>query len=149
MRTPMQTGILIGAVAGLLAAGIYWAMQIPELNGLLILIEIALATGAGVAAAVIHVYNPAIRVAAPTPAPVLPGTPTLPTAPPAPPSDRSQRLRAAATAGGLAGLGWGLAGMAKVVLQITDPAFSTQLAGSRDSARASTCSAQTVMDCRG
>jgi hypothetical protein len=36
-------------------------------------------------------------------------------------------VRAAATAGGLAGLGWGLAGMAKVVIQITDPALSGQL----------------------
>jgi hypothetical protein len=127
MRTPTQTGILVGAVAGLLAAGIYWAMQTPALNGLLILIEILLASGAGVAAALIHIYNPTIGTAAPAPAPAPLGAPTLPTAPPAPPSDRSQRLRAAATAGGLAGLGWGLAGMVKVVLQITDPAFSAQL----------------------
>jgi hypothetical protein len=127
MRTPTQTGILVGAVAGLLAAGIYWAMQTPALNGLLILIEILLATGAGVAAAMLHVYNPTWGMAAPAPAPTALGAPTLPTAPPVAASDRSQRLRAAATAGGLAGLGWGLAGMAKVVIQITDPAFTTQL----------------------
>lgn len=127
MRTPTQTGILIGAVAGLLAAVLYWAMQIPDLNGLLILIEVLIATGAGVVAALIHVYNPALRAPAVAPAPAPLGAPALPQAATTPPSARSQRVRAAATAGGLAGLGWGLAGMAKVVIQITDPAFSTQL----------------------
>jgi hypothetical protein len=127
MRTPTQTGILVGAVAGLLAAGIYWAMQIPELNGILILIEILIAAGAGAVAAWMHVYNPAVGAPAPAPAPAVLGAPAGAAAPVAPPSDRSQRVRAAATAGGLAGLGWGLAGMAKVVIQITDPALSGQL----------------------
>jgi hypothetical protein len=127
MRTPTQTGIIIGAGAGLLAAVLYWVMQTPELNGLLILLEILIATGAGVVAAMIHVYNPTIGRAAPAPAAAPLGAPSLPTAPPTPPSARSQRLRAAATAGGLAGLGWGLAGMAKVTMQITDPSFTAQL----------------------
>lgn len=127
MRTATQTGILVGAVAGLLAAGIYWAMQIPALNGLLILLEILIAATAGGVAALRHVYNPALRAPAPAPTPVVGGVPGPPAGPPAPPSERSQRVRAAATAGGFAGLGWGLAGMAKVVLEITDPAFATQL----------------------
>lgn len=125
MRTPTQTGILVGAGAGVLAAGIYWAMQLPALNGLLILLEILIAATAGGVAALIHVYNPALP--APAPAPVVGGVPGPPAVPPAPPSARGQRVRAAATAGGFAGLGWGLAGMAKVVLEITDPAFATQL----------------------
>ncbi len=129
MRTPTQTGIITGAGAGVLAAVIYGLMQTPELNGLLILLEILIATGAGVVAAMLHVYNPAIGATAPVAAPAAAplGAPALPTAPRTPPSARSQRLRAAATAGGLAGLGWGLAGMAKITVQITDQSFTTQL----------------------
>jgi hypothetical protein len=74
-----------------------------------------------------HVYNPAAGATAPAPAPAILGAPAGVAAPAARPSARSQRVRAAATAGGFAGLGWGLAGMAKIVLEITDPAFAAQL----------------------
>ena len=125
MRTPQQTGILVGLVAGLVSVALYWLLQAPGLNGLLLLLEVLVAAGAGVAAALLQPIAPTVTVNLPaTPPPTM----ATPSAPAALPSPRGQRVRAAAIAGAIAGLGWGLAGLGRVTIQLTDPALSSQLA---------------------
>jgi hypothetical protein len=161
MRTPTQTGIIVGAAAGLLAALIYWFLQGTTLGWLVLILELALALAAGIIAAQMArpgaldttprfrpAGGPPGAEAAPTPLTPLTGgpepggwTPAGGVAPPAgglapppsqaamyrPPSIRGQLVRAAAVAGALSGVGWGLAGMAVVAAQTGNTALMSQI----------------------
>jgi hypothetical protein len=138
----------VGTITGVLAALGFWLLNGTSLGCLVLFIEFGLAFGAGwIAALMAQPAALALAAAVPaapgsvggappeagwtTPGEAAPPAGSLAPPPPAPaakpPSVRARQVRAAAIAGALGGIGWGLAGMAAIAGQATSATLASQI----------------------
>ena len=167
MRTPTQTGILVGAAAGVVAAVVYWSSRARPWGAWSCCWKSFSAGGAGLlvaqsaapgAQAIVAAAGAPVGLAPAPWAPPPPGAaeagagpgpspygPPPPNAPAKGPSLRGLLVRAAAWAGALSGVGWGLAGMAAIAAQAGDNTIMTQIQSQLEAQGAQGVSAQTVV----